>query len=84
MRIRMIKNYRVTEVYGAIDINKDDYPELEGMSDDEVLEYLKENMYEFELKDGTEGTLIDEFEFGTEIVKDDFFDEEHELYLVTE
>jgi len=84
MKIRMIKNYRVTEVYGTIDINKEDYPELEGMSDDEVLEYLSENKYDFELKDGTEGTLIDEFEFATEVVKDDFFDEEHDLYLVTE
>jgi hypothetical protein len=84
MKIRMTKSYRVYQVYDTIEINKEDYPELEGMSDEEVLEYLNENMYEFEIKDGYESSLTDEFEFNKDIIKDDLFDEEYELFLVKE
>ena len=52
------------------------------MTDQEALEYLKENMHEFEIKDGNEGSLSNEFEFGQEIIKDKQYDEEYELYLV--
>lgn len=84
MKIRMSKTYRVYELYDTIEINKEDYPELEGMSDEDALEYLSENMYEFELKDSSEGGLVSEFEFNTEMLKDDHFDEEHELHLIEE
>lgn len=80
----MSKSYRVYEVYDTIEINKEDYPELEGMSDEEAFEYLKENMYDFEIKDSYEGSLVNEFEFNTDILKDDHFDEEHELHLIEE
>ena len=82
MKIRMSKSYTVYELYDEMEINKEDYPELEGMTDQEVLEYLKENMHEFEIKDGNEGSLSNEFEFGQEIIKDKQYDEEYELYLV--
>jgi len=35
----------------TIEIDSDDYPELEGMSEEEVYEYLSENMWDFEIKD---------------------------------
>ena len=58
----MSKSYNVYELYDEIEINQEDYPELEGMTDQEALEYLKENMHEFEIKDGNEGSLSNEFE----------------------
>jgi hypothetical protein len=82
MKIRMKKSYRVYEVYDTIEINKEDYPELEGMTDEEALEYLNENMYEFEIKDSYEGSLANEFEFNKDIIKDDLFDEDCDLFLV--
>lgn len=84
MKIRMSKSYRVYEVYDEIEINKEDYSELEGMSDQEALEYLNENLHEFEIKDGYEGSLANEFEFGKDIIKDDQYDDEYELYLIEE
>ena len=36
----------------------------------EIVEYINENAYEFELKDGSEGSLVDEIMFGKDIVKD--------------
>ena len=82
MKIRMSKIYRVYELYDTIEINKEDYPQLESMSDDEAFEYIKENMYDFELKDGTESTLTDEFEFGGNMIDDNHYDEEYGLHLV--
>ena len=84
MKIRMTKSYTTYEVYDTIEINKDDYPELEGMNDQEALEYLRENMHEFEIKDGYEGSLSDVFEFGKEIIKEKVSDDEYELYIVEE
>lgn len=82
MKIRMSKTYMVYELYDEIEINKEDYPELEGMSDVDVLKYLQDNLHEFEIKDGYEGSLSNEFEFGKDIIKDNQYDEEYELYLV--
>ena len=84
MKIRMSKSYTVYELYDEIEINKEDYPEFEGMSDQEVYDYLKENLHEFEIKDGYEGSLANEFEFGGDIIKDKQYDEEYELYLIEE
>lgn len=84
MKIRMTKNYRVYEVYDTIEINKEDYPELEGLSDEEALEYLQENLHEFEIKGGYEGSLSNEFEFGKDVIKDDQYDDEYELHLINE
>lgn len=80
----MGKSYKVYELYDTIEINKDDYPELEGMSDEDAFDYLKDNLHEFEIKDGYEGSLSDEFEFGKDVIKDKQYDEEYELYLIEE
>ena len=77
----MTRSYEMWESYEPIEINPEDYPELEGMSEDEILEYLNENMYEFEIKDGSEGTLVDEIIFGKDIIKDKMGDETFTLYL---
>lgn len=78
----MTKSYRVYEVYDSMEINKEDYPELEGMSDEEALSYLEENMYDFEINGGHEGSLVNEFEFGQEVIEDEHSDEDYELFLV--
>ena len=82
MKLRMVKTYRVYELYDTIEINKEDYPELQGLSDEEAISYLDEHMYEFEVKDSEEGSLVNEFEFNQEMIDDDLFDEEYELKLI--
>ena len=84
MKIRMSKSYSMYEVYDTIEINKEDYPELEGLTDEEVIAYLEENMWDFELKDGSEDSLGSEFEFGRDIVKDKLSNEEYSLHLIKE
>ncbi len=50
--------------------------------DEEALSYLEENMYDFEINGGHEGSLVNEFEFGQEVIEDEHSDEDYELFLV--
>jgi len=84
MKIRMSKSYSVYEVYDTVEINKEDYPELEGMTDEEAIAYLDENKWEFPIKDGSEDSLGSEFEFNRDIVRDKYMNEEYTLHLVKE
>ena len=80
----MSKSYSVYELYDTIEINKEDYPELEGMTDEEAVAYLDENKWDFSIKDGGEDSLASEFEFNRDIIKDKYMNEEYSLHLVKE
>jgi hypothetical protein len=75
----MTKTYSVYESYGPIEVNLEDYPELEGKTDEEILEYFNEIMYEETIKGGSESTLADEFQFNTEMIKQKYSNEEEEI-----
>lgn len=77
----MTKTYSVYESYGPIEVNLEDYPELEGKSEDEILEYFNEIMYVENIKGGSEETLADEFQFNTEMIKQKYTDEEEEIVM---
>jgi len=81
MNIYMTKTYSVYESYGPIEVNMEDYPELEGKSEEEILEYFNEVMYEDTVKGGSESTLVDEFQFNTEMIKQKYTDEEEEIVI---
>ncbi len=80
----MSKSYMIYEVYDTIEINKEDYPELENLTDQEVLDYLDENLFDFEVNGSDEGSLGGEFEFNKEIVKEKTTNEEYKLILINE
>jgi hypothetical protein len=77
----MTKTYSVYESYGPIEVNLEDYPELEGKSEDEILEYFNEIMYVENIEGGSEETLVDEFQFNTEMIKQKYTDEEEEIVV---
>ena len=79
MNIYMTKTYSVYESYGPIEVNLEDYPELEGKSEDEILEHFNNIMYEENIVGGDESTLADEFQFNTEMIKQKYSDEEEEI-----
>jgi hypothetical protein len=81
MKIRMIRTYEISELYETIEINKEDYPGLEGMSDEEAIEYINDNMYEFEVKGSDESNIVDEIMFGLDIVREKNQDENFRLML---
>ena len=84
MKIRMSKSYSVYELYDTIEINKEDYPELEGMTDEEAVAYLDENKWEFPIEGGGEDSLGSEFEFNRDIVRGKYMNEEYTIHLVKE
>jgi hypothetical protein len=81
MKIYMTKTYSVFESYGPIEVDLEDYPELEGKSEEEILEHFNEIMYEENIKGGDESTLVDEFQFNTDMIKQDYSDEEEEIVI---
>lgn len=76
MKIGLTRKYTMYEVYGTMEIDPNEHPELEGMSEDEVIEYLNENMYEFNVNDSMEDNLHDEIMFNYSIIKDKELDSE--------
>lgn len=83
MKIRLAKSYSVYEVYGTIELNPEDYTELQGLSEEEVIQYLNENMYDFTLN-GSQEVLSDQFQFETDLIRDKNYNEEEEIVMVNE
>ena len=75
MKIYMEKTYEVYEIYGPIEINVEEHPELEGKTEEEILEYLTEIMYTENIGEGQEDNLVDEFLFNTDMIKDKVYNE---------
>jgi hypothetical protein len=79
MKIYMTKTYSVFESYGPIEIDLEDYPDLQGKSEEEILEHFNQIMYEETIEGGSESNLVDEFTFNTEMIKQKYSNEEEEI-----
>ena len=75
----MTKTYSVYESYGPIEVNLEDYPNLEGATEEEIVKYFNSIMHDENIKDGSEETLADEFQFNTEMIKQKHSNEEEEI-----
>jgi hypothetical protein len=75
----MTKTYSVFESYGPIEIDLEDYPDLQGKSEEEILEHFNQIMYEETIEGGSESNLVDEFTFNTEMIKQKYSNEEEEI-----
>jgi hypothetical protein len=80
MEIYMTVTYNVYETYGPINIDLEDYPQLKGKTDEEIVEYFNEIKYEQNIKNGEEETLVDEFRFNSEMIKQKYTNEEEEIF----
>ena len=81
MKIRLEKTFRSYELYNVIEFNPEEYPEFEGKSEEEIVEYLQENVYDFMLKDQDE-PLYDQFVYYGHVEKEKIMDEEVEVVKV--
>ena len=79
MKIYMTKTYEVYESYGPIEINLNDYPNLEGKTEEEILEYFNSIMFEENIVGGEESTLSDEFQFNANMIKQKHYGEEEKI-----
>jgi hypothetical protein len=84
MKIALTKSFRTYVVYGYKEFDPTDYPEFNGMSEDEIVNYINENSEEFNLNDSNEDNIMSDLEYNCDIVKDKEYDEEYEIIKVND
>jgi hypothetical protein len=75
VKIYQTEEYTTYIVREPISIDLDDYPELEGMTNDEIVEYLKESSFEMKAQNEDYDSLSEELE-DRDILKDKIYGEE--------
>lgn len=75
VKIYQTEEYKTYIVREPIAIDLDDYPELEGLTNDEIVEYLKENSFDMKPQSEDYDSLSDELE-EKDILKDKIYGEE--------
>jgi hypothetical protein len=83
IKVGMIESHCRAVWYEPVTINVSDYPELEGMTKEEIKEYIKENFWDMKPseEESWSENLYDELIEG-DITKDKIYDEEKELFFV--
>jgi hypothetical protein len=76
VKIYQTEEYTTYIVREPISIDLDDYPELEGMTNDEIVEYLKESSFEMKAQNEDYDSLSEELE-DRDILKDKIYGEEY-------
>ena len=77
IKIYQTESFTTYVVREPITIDLDDYPELEGMSNEEIIDYLEENSSDMKPQNGEfYESLSDEF-FDKDIIRDKITDEDY-------
>ena len=77
--VRMVEYYNTMLVKEPVEINVEDYPELNGMSGDEMKEYIASNASEMKpTNEEWYDSLYDEL-IGEDVVRDKITDENSEI-----
>lgn len=83
MKIKLERTFKTVEVYETVEFDPQNYPELEGMSNEEIIDYLNENIGEFTIN-GTDEVLIDHFMFDKDLQYDGTMDHEDVISIVND
>ena len=84
MKIALTKNIRTYLVYGYKEFDPTDYPQFNGLCDNEIIQYINENSDEFNLNDSNEENIISDLEYNCDIIKDDECGEEIEIIRIND
>ena len=79
VNIRMTESYSTYVVRDSFTIDTDDYPELEGMSETEMLQYIHENSDEMEHKEWNQS--LREAAGEMDIIRDKILDDTYDLHV---
>ena len=82
IKVGMIESHSRAVWYSPVVINVSDYPELDGMTEEEIKDYIKENFWDMKPSDDESWSenLYDELTEG-DITKDKIYDEQKELFF---
>ena len=84
MRIALTKSIKTYIVYGYKEFNPIDYPQFNGLTENEIIQYINENSDEFNLNDSDEENIISDLEYNCDIVQDDECGEEIEIIRIND
>lgn len=81
IKVRMTESYRTYIVRESIEINVEDYPELDGMSDEDIQDYIILNASDMKpTNEEWYDSLYDEL-IGEDVIRDKITDEEGEIIV---
>ena len=81
IKVRMTESYRTYIVRESIEINVEDYPELDGMSDEDIQDYIILNASDMKpTNEEWYDSLYDEL-IGEDVIRDKITDEESEIIV---
>ena len=81
IKVRMTESYRTYVVRESIEINVEDYPELDGMSDEDIQDYIILNASDMKpTNEEWYDSLYDEL-IGEDVIRDKITDEEGEIIV---
>ena len=81
IKVRMTESYRTYVVRESIEINVEDYPELDGMSDEDIQDYIILNASDMKpTNEEWYDSLYDEL-IGEDVIRDKITDEEREIIV---
>ena len=78
--VRITESYSTWIVRKSIELNIEDYPELMGMNEDEIRDYIKCNSGDMKSNDEYSDSLYDEL-IQQDVIRDKITDEDSEIYF---
>ena len=78
--VRITESYSTWVVRESIELNIEDYPELEGMNEEEIQDYIKCNSGDMKSNDEYSDSLYDEL-IQQDVIRDKITDEDSEIYF---
>ncbi|CAK0762471.1 hypothetical protein CCP3SC1AL1_300018 [Gammaproteobacteria bacterium] len=80
LKFGLLESHTHSVWYDSMTINVSDYPELDGMSKEEMISYINENFWDMKSMEDEDYTLLDDLQNMGD-VNDKIYDEQKELYF---
>jgi hypothetical protein len=80
LRFGLIESHSIAVWYNSMTIDVSDYPELDGMDKEQMINYINENFYNMKSLEYDDCSLLDDLQNMGD-VNDKIYDEEKELYF---
>ena len=81
IKVKMTESYSTWVVHESITVTVADYPELEGMSEEKIKEYIQQNASDMKPTDDTYFSDLYEELIGQNVIREKITNEDTEIYF---
>ena len=81
IEVRMTESYSTWVVHESIEINVEDYPELEGKNEQEIKDYITDNYWDMKPTEESDWAESLSDELLGDVIKDKIYDNQQELFF---